>query len=149
MLDARLSITLDDWEKVKANKDHEYWLFSIEMPLKNLKAIEEILINKFMGETYGFLGLPWFVWRRINEWVGRDIRNKSRFFTFTKKGTVCSEINWFALIMTGVISSEYSFISEEIKRWLPNNFHSGDNKKVLYCLAKYNKQFKLVEERYL
>ena len=149
MLDARLSITLDDWEKVKANKDHEYWLFSIELPQKIVDEIETWALSEFMGKTYGFLGLPWFLWRRINEWFKRDIRNKPRCFT-SGEGTICSEMNWKILDRVSMHGMTH-YIYDVIKPWLPDNFHSGDNKKVLYYLAKEagHLGFKLKEERFI
>jgi len=150
MLDARLSITLDDWEKVKANKDHEYWLFSIQLSQEHLDNIETWALDTFINKTYGILGLPWFLWRRINELVGRDIRSKPRFFTFVTKGTVCSEMNWYILDRVSMLTMLH-YIHDMIKPWLPDNFHSGDNKGVLYYLAKWGGHLgiKLEEERFI
>jgi hypothetical protein len=148
LLDARYSVTLDAWEDIEKNPNHEYWLFSIEIPKKALDLIEKTLDKLYMGQTYGVIGLPWFIWRRLNELVGRDIRKKDRWFNFMKEGVWCSEMNWQTLDMVASISDEYKFIKEVIDEWLPDNFHSGDNKEILYTLASLNPLVKLIKQRY-
>jgi hypothetical protein len=68
------------------------------------------------------------VLRRIDELFGRDIRLHKNWIPY---GTVCSEINWWAL----KYCSEYiPKIWDYIKDWLPDNFSAGDSKKTLYKL---------------
>lgn len=55
----------------------------------DMDAALSLCFDRYSGVTYGFLQLPWFIWRWLNEKLGRDIRKTRNPWS---KGIICSEL---------------------------------------------------------
>lgn len=64
----------------------EVWQIKISQEVKD-QAIKQLLNDLEIG--YGFLQYPWFMWRRINAWFGRDIKAQNNWNT---DGFICSQL---------------------------------------------------------
>ena len=89
-------IRFDDAYTQNAAENIEIWevLISDEMKDKGLVAVFDKLET-----SYGFLELPWFVWRWMNRLVGRDIKSQNNW---SKNGTICSQLCRIYLTATGL-----------------------------------------------
>lgn len=56
-------------------------------PARKDMAIIECL--QYLETGYGFLEMPWFIWRGLNKLFGRDIRAKDNW---SQDGTLCAEL---------------------------------------------------------
>ena len=52
-----------------------------------------------LEKSYGFLELPWFIWRWMNTLVGRDIRAQNNW---SHNGTICSQLCRIYLTKAGL-----------------------------------------------
>jgi hypothetical protein len=68
------------------NEGYEVWSIKIDQSVKDA-AIVSILADLETG--YGFLQFPWFVWRKLNRLVGRDIKAQNNWDT---DGMICSQL---------------------------------------------------------
>ena len=70
------------------NKDQGYesWFIKIDKKVKD-KAIVSILSD--LEISYGFLQYPWFIWRRICLFFGKDIKSQNNW---NKNGMICSQL---------------------------------------------------------
>jgi len=65
---------------------YEVWHIKIDQSIKDA-AIVSILADLEMG--YGFLQFPWFMWRKLNSMLGRDIKAQNNWDT---SGFICSQL---------------------------------------------------------
>jgi hypothetical protein len=64
----------------------EVWSINLPQPTK------DAALRQMLGEleiSYGFLEYPWFVWRKLNSLVGRDIKSQNNWNT---DGMICSQL---------------------------------------------------------
>lgn len=70
----------------RENKNQKYEIYKFKIPQEQIDRA--IWMTMFMLETsYGFLEYPWFIWRAVNSWFGRDIKHQDNW---SQQGTVCS-----------------------------------------------------------
>lgn len=77
------------------NQKYEVYRFKIsdeEIDLAMLKTMD------MLQTPYGYLEYPWFIWRSINKWFGRDIKGKDNW---SQQGTVCSGLVRLYIEATG------------------------------------------------
>lgn len=72
--------------KNNPNKSYEIWQVNVPQEVKDL-AIKALLQDLEVG--YGFFQYPWFIWRRINLFFGKDIKAQNNWH---QDGTICSEL---------------------------------------------------------
>lgn len=71
------------------NPDQIYEVYKINVDQSKIDA--SILKNmRDLETTYGFLEYPWFIWRGINSYFGRDIKNQDNW---SQQGKVCSGLS--------------------------------------------------------
>lgn len=68
------------------NEGYEVWTLNIDQSIKDA-AIISILADLETG--YGALQFPWFVWRKLNSLIGRDIKAQNNWDT---SGMICSQL---------------------------------------------------------
>lgn len=68
------------------NQGYEKWSIKIEDALLD-QALIIVLNDLEIG--YGFLEYPWFIWRAINRFFGRDIKKQNNWNT---DGMICSQL---------------------------------------------------------
>lgn len=68
------------------NIGYEVWSISIPDELKDA-ALKEMLNN--LEVTYGFLAYPWFIWRKICRFFGKDIKSQNNWL---HQGIICSQL---------------------------------------------------------
>src|SRR5271167_4658793 len=66
------------------NEGYEVWEVRVSKKIKDA-AIKSLLNDLEIG--YGFLQFPWFIWRAINRFFGRDIKKSNNWDT---NGIICS-----------------------------------------------------------
>ena len=126
---------------VNANEDYQVW-----RPVANKDKIKEALteIYKQCGaETYGYLQIPWFIYRWFWEKFGRNVKHKRPWFSNPKQ-VICSELGWKYL---SILYKDNQTVINFLNQWAPKCFHSGDMKTVVYFL-KYLTLFNKVGERW-
>lgn len=70
------------------NADQKYEVYRVKISKESIdQSILKCIENLEM--PYGYLEYPWFVWRAINSWFGRDIKNQDNWHT---KYEVCSGV---------------------------------------------------------
>ena len=67
------------------------------------KAVLQLYLD-YAGKDYGYLELPWFIWRKLNALVGRDIRSQANW---SSVGTFCSQLAFD--LMDGILFSSTIF----------------------------------------
>ena len=65
---------------------YEVWNIKIDQNIKDI-AITSILND--LETSYGFLQYPWFIWRRICLFCGKDIKVQNNW---DKNGMICSQL---------------------------------------------------------
>ena len=77
----------------------EYFTFTIYeiegVPEKELEKIVRAMYIDFAGKKYGFMQLPWFIYRWFMERLGKDVRKQHNWFA---KNNICSELVWMYLV---------------------------------------------------
>ena len=68
------------------NQGYQVWNLKVSQDIKD-KAIIQLLNELEVG--YGFLSYVWFIWRRINFLVGRDVKASNNWHT---SGMICSQL---------------------------------------------------------
>ena len=70
------------------NADQEISIFEVNVPdVVKDKAIA-VCFDR-LETSYGFLELPWFIWRSLNKLFGKDIKKNDNW---SQNGTICSEL---------------------------------------------------------
>ena len=65
---------------------YQVWNVKIDQAIKDA-AIKSILSDLEIG--YGFLQFPWFTWRALNRFLGKDIKSQDNWET---NGMICSQL---------------------------------------------------------
>jgi hypothetical protein len=68
------------------SQGYEVWNVKVDQSVKDAALL--ILFND-LETHYGFLEYPWFIWRRINLFFGRDIKSHNNWNT---DGMICSQL---------------------------------------------------------
>jgi hypothetical protein len=76
----------------------------------------------YAGKEYGFLQLPWFVYRRIGELFGINMRKKKNW---VPGGQICSEL-WYNILESLCKAVNDQTALDQLHQWDRTNFHSGD-----------------------
>lgn len=79
-----------------ADQGYQVWHLKISQEIKD-KAIISILNDLEIG--YGFLQFPWFMWRKLNEIFGKDIKSHNNW---DHHGMICSQLCVAYLIACGL-----------------------------------------------
>lgn len=66
--------------------DYEVW--EVNIPDSAKDAGLQAAINK-LETKYGYLEIPWFIWRWLNGLFGKDIKNQDNW---CQNGTICSQL---------------------------------------------------------
>lgn len=69
-----------------ANQGYEVWEFKAD-PLDKIKGMSFIIDE--LESSYGSFEYAWFIWRKLNSILGRNIQNQNNWVT---KGTICSQL---------------------------------------------------------
>jgi len=146
ILDVGRRVKLSPLDQITGgNYNASYWIFDIPISEELKIIIQKNLYNNYINKKYAYTQISWFVWRRINELVfKKDVRLSNNPF---KSGPICSEPNWEALYASG-LKGNIPKIGNRIIEWQKDNFHSGDNKTLLYDLER-DGVISLCEERYV
>jgi hypothetical protein len=126
-------VSLCPFDKHYRNDDtqgYRVYRFKVTQEMKD-EAIST-LINE-LETSYGWLELPWFAWRALNKFFGRDIRRQNNW---SKIGTICSELVAQYISMCG-------------HAYLFGQFGDGSvNAQDVYEICELNKVlFELVESK--
>jgi hypothetical protein len=90
-----------------------------------------LTIAQSLETGYGFLELPWFIWRAVNRLFGRDIRGQNNW---SDAGTICSELAAQYISMSG-----FSHLFEDFGR-------CSVNAQDIFEICKANPElFELIE----
>jgi hypothetical protein len=112
-----------------------YEIYRVAVSAEAIPVALEYCFNEYAGIKYGYLQLPWFAWRWINEKIGRDIRKENNWLT---DGVICSELVYDYLKQL----SPYTF--ELLSGFNPDIIQSED----IYRIVKAHPEaFQLIEEQ--
>jgi hypothetical protein len=70
------------------NPDERLIIYKVNIPNEIKDEAIKVCLNELQVK-YGYLELPWFAWRWINEKLGKDIRNQDNW---SQAGVICSEL---------------------------------------------------------
>lgn len=73
----------------------DYEIYYVNVPETFKAQMVSELYKAYAGDVYGFLQLPWYLYRRIALWFGVDIKGHRNWFT---GGEVCSEMEFYYLM---------------------------------------------------
>jgi hypothetical protein len=68
------------------NQGYEIWKLNVSKDLID-NSIKNLLND--LELSYGYLQYPWFIWRRINKFFGRDIKSQNNW---NVDGMICSQL---------------------------------------------------------
>ena len=68
------------------NEGYQVWNIKVSQEIKD-RAIVSILND--LEVSYGFLSYPWFMWRKLNSLLGRDIKAQNNW---SSQGMFCSQL---------------------------------------------------------
>lgn len=109
---------------------YRIYRFKVDGLVKD-KAIGKALEKLQTG--YGYLELPWFMWRAVNLWFGRDIRAQDNWY---QRGEICSEY-----------TSEYISDCEHSKLFDSFGLGSVNAQDILEICEANPELFELTEEK--
>lgn len=112
------------------NQKYEVYKFKCD-PDKIDASISKCMNELEMG--YGYLQFPWFIWRAINESVGKDIKSQDNW---SQKGIVCSGFARHFI--------EYAGYSELFAGFGKNSANAQDVYRIVLARPKL---FELIEKK--
>lgn len=80
-------IEFDTAYENNTNEGYEIWEVNAPKEIKDA-AISSVL--RSLETTYGFLEFPYFIWRKINLYFGRDIKSQNNWEV--NSGIICSQL---------------------------------------------------------
>jgi len=87
------------------NPDQIYEVYRVKIPQEKIDNAIVASLGR-LQTPYGYLEYPWFVWRYINAWLGRDIRSQDNW---SKRNLVCAGLSDFFLDDCGLSSLSDSY----------------------------------------
>lgn len=70
-------------QNYRTSPNQKYEVYRVNLPQETIdKAITVCLYE--LEIPYGYLEYPWFIWRFINKWLGRDIKSQDNWSTDKK-----------------------------------------------------------------
>lgn len=124
------------FRNILEEKDTEIEVFSIrgiderELELSLIKLYKNII-----GKPYGFFQILWFIWRWINDKIGRDVKLHDNPF---KEGIICSESIY---IFLRDVEEYIPGLKDKLDEYKQNNVHVGDIHDIIISFPQY---FKLI-----
>jgi hypothetical protein len=107
------------------NSDQEIEIWEVNVSEEMKYAGIKAAINKLESQ-YGFLELPWFVWRWLNSLINRDIKHQNNW---CQNGEICSQLCQLYLTGCGL-----GFLFDGYGACA---VHPGDLKKIMEANPKY------------
>lgn len=72
--------------RMNVNQNYEIYRFKIDQDNIDSSILKTI---DLLETSYGFLEYPWFMWRALNKFFGKDIKKQNNWL---QDGTVCSDL---------------------------------------------------------
>ncbi len=72
----------------RSNVSQSYEVYRVNVSEERKAAGLKVVLSE-LQQSYGFLELPWFIWRSLNAKFGRDIKGKDNW---SEAGVICSEL---------------------------------------------------------
>ena len=82
------------------NPGQGYQVWELKLP-QNVKDKAIVQILKDLETSYGFLAFPWFVWRKVCRWFGKDVKAQNNW---SQAGMICSQLCVAYLLACGLES---------------------------------------------
>jgi hypothetical protein len=139
ILEAIFAIAITPFKKTRESTatDFEVWRIK-NVPQTRIEEAVKRAFERWAGETYGFAQILWFIYRWLNEKIGRDVRKQGNWFP---DHLICSEVAYNYL---WDISEQVPSLRKKLDEWNSNSFHAGDVHSVCAGLPEV---FELVERR--
>lgn len=123
-MEADLDVTVVSWQSQYVTADNDY--YEVYRPIKasqeDIQRATQYCFDNYAEEVYGFLEIPWFIYRiYANKWFGWKPKKN-----WSSTGMFCSELTYDYLYQLG---GEYRDL---IKDFTPDTASPAD----LYNLAK-------------
>jgi hypothetical protein len=83
-----IAITLFKKARESTTADFEVWRVK-NVPQTRIEEAVKRAFERWAGETYGFAQIVWFMYRWLNEAIGRDVRKQGNWFP---DHLICSEV---------------------------------------------------------
>ena len=114
------------------NSDSGYRVYYVMVDDSIKDAAISTCLND-LESMYGYLEYPWFIWRAINRWFGRDIKSHNNWFS---QGEVCSQlcVKYLTLCKLGQLFDGYG----------KNTITPQDLQEIINANPKY---FELIETK--
>ena len=80
------TVRFDTGYEANLSQGYEVWRVKIDRPAKDAAIVS--LLND-LEISYGFFEYPWFIWRKICKFFGKDIKSQPNWNT---KGMICSQL---------------------------------------------------------
>lgn len=139
VLEALFAIATTPFRRAREDMSVDFEVWRIKgVAQERIDAALQKAYDRFAGETYGFLQILWFIYRWLNEKIGRDVRKQGNWFP---DHLICSEVVYEFL---WDVSAEIPSLRKKLDEWNSNSFHAGDVHTVCASLPDV---FELVEKR--
>lgn len=140
--EAQILISIGPETHITEDLTSEYEEYEvIGMSQDQLLPLVSYLYDLYAEHQYGFLQLPWYIYRRAGELLGYDMRAKVN--PFNKKEVVCSVLDFYLILG---ISSQFPELAKTCEPYSPHSVHPGD---VALIVHKHPEIFKLKRSRKL
>lgn len=93
--EASWSVQIIPFQRYRDDPDGYYEIF--ELTKADPRKLEQSVMSQWKNMTgvkYNWFGLVWFIWRWMNELVGRDIRHEKNWFS---DGVICSQTLYYEI----------------------------------------------------
>jgi|WetSurMetagenome_2_1015567.scaffolds.fasta_scaffold62699_2 hypothetical protein len=139
VLEALFAIAITPFKKARESTTTDFEVWRVKnVPQTRIEEAVKRAFERWAGETYGFAQILWFMYRWLNETIGRDVRKQGNWFP---DHLICSEVAYNYL---WDLSEQLPSLRKKLEEWNSNCFHAGDVHTVCAGLPEV---FELIERR--
>jgi hypothetical protein len=133
LFEAKLATTIRPFAMSSGQK---HWIYELQgFTDDQIKETLYEIYKEKAGSDYGFLEIPWFIYRYFMELFHKDVRKQHTWFP---GGNICSQDVWYFLekLATKWNKPDLAAILNE---WRSTTFHASDVRTVAVAMPKYFK----------
>jgi hypothetical protein len=140
--DMRVSYAL--WTTYLKDKDFDFWLYEVVgATTAEIDYALDKCKEKFLGDIYGFLEWPYFLWQMFCRKVLKiDVRKNKNWIT---GGTICTELfYWYLWYLTEIHPENWIKLKSLLEQWSADAMTAND---ALHLLHDHPECFRLVMQK--
>jgi hypothetical protein len=126
IFEANLTVSVTPWERTAANPHYDVMVYRWLKHARNAEKAMWSVYHKYVGNTYGWAQLFWFMWR----WMVTGLHLPARWAhkNFFPDNEICSEVEFVGMLLT--TDSPIVVAAINIQGYDQNAVHPGDILKI-------------------